>query len=91
MQIRIYPIVGLILPVLLILGLAVGCGETQVPTATSAPPTQKPPAPTVPPTEPTGSAEDPGQEVDDGQQSELDSAIEEHSQAIAIDPQDGWP
>ena len=82
---RIYSIVGFVLLVLLILGLAVGCGETEEPTATSAPHTQKPPEPTVPPTE---SAEDPRQEVDDRQQSELDSAIEEHSQAIAIDPQD---
>ena len=82
---RIYPIVGLVLPALLLLGLAVGCGETEEPTATSAPHTQKPPDPTVAPTE---SAEDRGQEVDDRQQSELGSAIEEHSQAIAIDPQD---
>ena len=88
---------GLMVIVVMLLTLGVACGQTGEPTATSVPPTatQKPPEPTTPSTETPTPVEHDGQQavehydrgVNYQEQGQLDLAIEEYTQAIALDPQ----
>ena len=71
---RIYPIVGLVLLVLLLLGLAVGCGETEEPTATSA-------------LEPQNAEAYFNRGLGHHDKGDLDQAIADYDQAIVLDPQ----
>ena len=71
---RVYPIVGLVLLVLLILSLAVGCGQTGEPTATSA-------------IEPQDAEAYNSRGLAYCDKGNLDQAIADYDQAIALDPQ----